>query len=976
MNMAKDRLHGRKTLAVTDFLDEFEKDDIRKDVNIVSLFQHFGVSLTKRGKSWMGKCPWHDDSTPSLSVDHDKGLYNCFGCGESGDIFTLTGKMKNLTFRESVEYLKDFTGTSIVKPADMNNLPNKKTPHLNLAASRPDDGEVNCIDQKNRDSSTGENIRRDAEPSTADAKEEAEDEKITPAAAGMSITAVSGYYHKRLFESSEALSYLKSRGLANTEILNRFNVGFADGSIMEKLSDAQKDSLKQQGIITDKGREHFKDCITVPIFDDAPAGQSAGMNNVVGIYGRSINPKTSVNHLYLKGKHRGVFNRKASKVYDEIILAESIIDAMSLISLGFENTQSIYGINGFTGEHLNILKDDRVKNVVLAFDSDEPGRNASLKLKEQLIFEGFAVKVVIPPDVPNMFPEHPDSKSKDWNEFLVTGCSLTPRTDLSKSIAETIKTAEIFIGKKEDRYFNVSKDHIGYIFTINGIEYRVTGAKEIFISNLRVNIKAQIPPAPFVKGGEADCDGLKYYDNLDLYSARSRSSYAGNMGKCFDIEPKRIEKDLITILEHLESERDRHLLTGSCIEKEVQLTQEKRELGLSFLKSHDMFTEIARDMDRLGYVGEELNKQLMYIAATSRKLDDPISVMVISESASGKSLLIDTVARLIPPDEVISVTSLSEQALNYMEDLSHKFVSLGEIVHSETIEHQIREMLSKKELSRLVTTKEGQSGRMVTKKVKIPAIVSLAMSGTRYDMNPENTSRCFVVNTDESREQTRRIHEEQRNRKYSLERDHEKKYLIPEIIRKHHAAQKLLKALTIVNPFGRYLDFPDSLMRTRRDNDRFIDLIACVCFLRQYQKEAMLDADVEYIECDIYDYEIAYRIMVSGVLSSSLLEIPRGAVELYDALRKLARDMSKKENIEPHEVSFTQREIREATGYGQTWLKIQLKQLVDYEYVLVARGGRARSKGYYRIRTDEEIESVNVSMIPTPEEINRKVKGI
>ena len=932
-----DRLKGRKTLQVTNFLDEFEKDDIKKDVDIVSLFNHFGVSLTKKGKSYMGSCPWHDDKTPSLSVDRDKGLYNCFGCGESGDIFTLTEKMKGLSFRESVTYLKEFAGTTPGKIADVNSSTNGDTPAENLAASRPRDEQTSNVEVKDTERSTGEETRRDAEPLTAETKKESTSDEVLPAAVTMNLTTIADYYHKRLFDNQKALDYLKQRGFANTKILTRFQIGIADGTIIEKLTDTQKQSLKQQGVITTKGREHFKNFITVPIYDDLDA--------VVGMYGRSINPKAKIPHLYLKGKHKSVFNHKASKVYNEIIVTESIIDALSLIQLGFENTQSIYGTNSFTDEYLNILKDDRVKTVICAFDSDEAGEKAAQKLKEKLVDEGFSVKVV--------FPE-----TKDWNEYLVSGGT-------QENITQIIETAEIFKSEDDDKNFKTEKDHLGHIFTINGIAYRVTGAKEIFISNLRVNIKAE------------DTDtGLKYYDNLDLYSARSRSTYSGNMGRTLDIEPNRIEKDLIIILEYLETERDRHLKSGTGKEQETELTPEERELGLSFLTNPDMFTEIVDDMNVLGYVGEDLNKQLMYIAATSRKLDNPISVMVVSESASGKSLLIDTVAKLIPSDEVISVTSLSEQALNYMEDLNHKFLSLGEIVHSEVVEHQIREMLSKKELSRLVTTKETQSGKLVTKMVKIPAVVSLAMSGTRYDMNPENTSRCFMVNADESREQTRRIHEQQWTKKYSVKRKNEKKELIPEIITKHHAAQKLLMPITIENPFGKYLDFPNTLMRTRRDNDRFVDLIACVCFLRQYQKEKKYDANNEpYIAFDLIDYEIAYRIMTSGVLSSSLLEIPRGSIELYEELRKLSQKRSKQEGIEPHEVSFTQRDIREATGFGQTWLKVHLKQLVDYEYVVISRGGKARSKGYYRIRSDEEIESINLSMIPTPEDLKQKLQS-
>jgi hypothetical protein len=121
---------------------------------------------------------------------------------------------------------------------------------------------------------------------------------------------------------------------------------------------------------------------------------------------------------------------------------------------------------------------------------------------------------------------------------------------------------------------------------------------------------------------------------------------------------------------------------------------------------------------------------------------------------------------------------------------------------------------------------------MVRKKV----IVSAVMSTTDHNINPENASRSFVVNTDESEEQTKAIHRAQR-KKYSPERYEEKEKLIPLIIKTHHAAQRLLEVKIIFNPFAELLDFPSTLMRARRDHERFIDLIVCVCFIRQFQKE-------------------------------------------------------------------------------------------------------------------------------------------
>ena len=121
-----DKLKGKKTLKVTNFLDNFEKDDIKRKIDIVTLFKSFGITLTKKGKSYTGLCPFHKDSNPSLSVDNNKGLYNCFGCGESGDHFSLVEKIKGYDFKMSLKYLKEFaktgTGRLDAATADANGL--------------------------------------------------------------------------------------------------------------------------------------------------------------------------------------------------------------------------------------------------------------------------------------------------------------------------------------------------------------------------------------------------------------------------------------------------------------------------------------------------------------------------------------------------------------------------------------------------------------------------------------------------------------------------------------------------------------------------------------------------------------------------------------------------------------------------------------------------------------------------------------
>jgi hypothetical protein len=386
-------------------------------------------------------------------------------------------------------------------------------------------------------------------------------------------------------------------------------------------------------------------------------------------------------------------------------------------------------------------------------------------------------------------------------------------------------------------------------------------------------------------------------------------------------------------------------------------------------------------MDLLGYVGEGINKKLLYLAASSRLLDDPLSVLVVSESSAGKSALIETVRSMMPDEAVVAMSSLSDQALHYLgeDGLLHKFLVMGEALHAPVVEQQIREMLSAHELCRLVTLKDPKTGEMESRTVRKRVIVAAALSSTDYTINPENVSRFFVVNADESEAQTQRIHRMQR-RKYSVERICERETKVPRILAAHHAAQRLLEKRRIVNPFAELLSFPTRQMRARRDHERFLDLIAAVCHLRQFQKSVKqmnlegASGGVEYIACDSIDYRIAHTIM-KAVLPATLGAFPRGAESLYEAVRELARVKAREEGLRADEVSLSQREVRESCALGQRWVKRYMRLLADYEYLQVV-GGRGRGSRYsYRLVRDEPLRGVDLSPIPSPEEVEEKLRN-
>jgi DNA primase len=862
----------------------------------------------------MGRCPWHEDSTPSLSVDQEKGFYNCFGCGESGDAFDLVMKEKGLDFPSAVKFLKgaDFSWLKSVP------TPPKKEPPKSVKAENK------------------ENIPEPLNSAEIPLKGAKQDSSETVSEA-VDLKAIASFYHKTLAKSQEARAYLESRGLTDKKLWSRFQIGYSDGSLLQVLSSTQQKELTERGLIRSSGKEFFHGCLVFPLLD--------ARGKVVSFYGRSIQAGAKPAHLYPPGPRRGLVNREALKVYrDQIILTESVIDALSLVQIGVENVVPLFGTSGFTKEHLEALQAERVQSVVLALDNDEPGRKASEKIADQLIKEGFSTSIISPP------------KKKDWNEEVLVGFT---REGFESLLAEA---GTLEPEKPKDTPI-LEKKGSRYLFTFGSLVYRLLGVKENFVSSLRVNIQAK-------KEGSED----RYIDNVDLFSARSRTSFASNLAYSFDLEKARVEKDLLTILEALEEERDKAF--NQTEEEEIILTDEEIQLGMDLLSSPDLFDRISQDTETLGYVGEDVNKRLLYIAASSRKLDDPISVIVLSESASGKSYLVDTIRKLIPAEDVLAMTSLSEQALNYLPEdgLMHKFLVMGEAVHGDIVEHQLREMLSAKELSRLVTTKDEKTGALTSRMVRKEVIVSAIMSSTNYDINAENASRSFVINTDESAEQTRSIHRVQR-KKYSLERYRAKEDNIPRIIHQHHCAQRLLEKRVIVNPFADLLDFPSSMMRARRDHERFMDLIACVCFLRQFQKEDQEEGGLAYIACDLEDYRVAHDLM-QAILPSTLTNFPKAAMGLYEQLREILHQKAKTDELEVEKVSVTQREIREATGLSQMFVKRNMKILCDYEYLIGSGSGARGSKRSYRLFKDEELALIDLSVIPSPEEMREKLENV
>lgn len=719
------------------------------------------------------------------------------------------------------------------------------------------------------------------------------------------LAAVAQYYERTLASSAEAKAFLEQEGLVDWRVLSRLGCGYSDGTLCASLSRSQREALSNAGVLLEDGREALAGSLVFPLKD--------GEGQVCGFYGCKADGGKDV---HLPGTGEGLVNREAIPLWrEEIILTKSVIDILRFLSLGIERVIPCHGTAGVTGAHLKAFRDASVKKIILGFNDPSLG--------ERLKNEGFSV-AVLPDDAP-------------VSEAIRSGAS---REELELVIRE----AHIRVPSRLETLWQWNEKGSFWELWRDGRHYKAMGSTKRLGSSLRLSVRIER-------------EGMRFLDHVDLYSARSRQSFREQSAAALGVEGALVEQDLLSLLDQLETIAEETDENGSDA---PPLSAEDRENGLSLLESPTLFEDIIRDMEEIGHVGEDENKLLVYLAASSRKTASPVSVVVSSASAAGKSFLIDTVRRLMPSEDVINLTSLSDQALNYMGEgtLLHKLLILGEAVHNEVVEHQIREMLSSRCLSRMVVTKDERTGKLTSSLVKQDAIVSLMMSTTRVSMNAENASRYLLVHADESDEQTKRIHDKQ-NSAYSFDAMRRAAKTIPEIIRRHHAAQRLLERVTIVNPYAGEREFPYRLMRSRRDNKQLQDLVAAVCFLRQFQKERKNRDGIVFIECDRVDVDIAWGLFRNTVLKANLLELPESLVRLYEDIRVLCRLIADESGISILEATFDQRQLRRRVTYlGAESVKKYLRFLVSLDYIAVSgrtlRGKRSR----YELIADESLESL------------------
>lgn len=317
-------------------------DEIKSRCNIVDVVGRV-VPLKKAGSNYKGRCPFHNEKTPSFVVSETKQIFTCFGCGATGDVISFVQQYHQLDFMQAIEKLADEYGITIQKGF-----------------------------HKNEDKDAAYTINREA----AKFFYRAFRERVNP-----------GY------------EYMKGRGI-EPEILNKFGIGYADekwDSLFRHLTAMgyPKEKLVELGLISQsKGKyyDKFRDRVMFPIMNTN--------GKIIGFGGRVLGDGTP---KYLNSQESSVFQKK-NNLYglnitrqeihkeDQAILVEGYMDVISLYQNGVRNVSASLG-TALTENQARLLK-RYTDNVVLSYDADQAGVNAALRGLDILHREKIKVRVL------------------------------------------------------------------------------------------------------------------------------------------------------------------------------------------------------------------------------------------------------------------------------------------------------------------------------------------------------------------------------------------------------------------------------------------------------------------------------------------------------------------------------------------------------------------------------------------------------
>jgi DNA primase len=739
---------------------------------------------------------------------------------------------------------------------------------------------------------------------------------------------------------------MKEKDLSETMKQFQLNVNKSQQAkqyLLSRSLDCQKLEVGYNG----DSYKDLKHCIVFPLKDKS--------NNIVSLYGRSIYNNTDQKHFYQTSR-KGLYPGYPKPQTKTLILTEAIIDAATLLQIPVISDQysvlSAYGTNGLTGEHLKAIKElKQLKEIVFAFDSDAPGQAAVIKYSSELRLseENLQIsKIELPcKDVNETLIGHNEAI---FNHLLEKRIFLfsTEKTKTMESSTEnknlqdnpvtpdstTNAAAQPMAAVKAFNQLNTdSKEQ--YFFHTPQVSITLFGGVSLqYLDRLRVTL--------YIKRNPHLSPVYGIRQTIDLYHHDALEKFVRQASEKTQVSTSHIMESLCTLTEQLEGYRVSEVekkKAVSCKPLKKVLTQQENALALKNLQGTDLMQWTMEGLMGTGIIGERENIMILFYSMVSRLLESPVSVIILSGSGSGKSYLLERVAKCFPGDEIIENTHLTDNSLYYFrsDELKHKIMIIEDMDGAQNVEYAIRELISKKYITKTAVHKDNK-GNLHTEQYRVEGPVAFFGCTTRESLYDDNANRIIPIYLNSGKDQDQKIMQyHKRTKTGEIDIGGEQ-----QIRKQLQDMQQLLKHYPVINPYATLIDLPQYVLKPRRALGIVFSFIEAITLYHQYQPCQAENKAKGFLQVTPDHIQMGFELLKEPLFRKSD-ELSGEVRNFLDRIRLFLKTEARQ--------SFFGSDIRLPLKLHPRTLRNYLYELRQFGYIKISGGDKYR-RGYEYELTD------------------------
>lgn len=431
-----------------------------------------------------------------------------------------------------------------------------------------------------------------------------------------------------------------------------------------------------------------------------------------------------------------------------------------------------------------------------------------------------------------------------------------------------------------------------------------------------------------------------YRTTLDLYNDTQSQKLVRTLCEKWELKLVDVSGIISTLTKELEDYRLQELrFIGKQKIQNFAINEEEKKQALQFLKNKNLLSELIKNLNMTGILGEDENAVILFLALASYKFINPFSVLCLAKSGIGKSYILQKLSECMPQGSYSFHTKISANALYYFDSnmIQDKALLIEDL---EWTTQMLQPLATLQTQGRLVNTRATKDKDGMLHSTTFEVVANLCLIACAYsDKNFEEISLPFLcVHLNHSHTQDLAIMDYQKKCKAGLIKTEE-----------IYKTQQLLKCViaslqntSIINPFATLINLPDEVAYPRKSLLLLLNFIEVITYFFQYQREQLVNKDTGeiFIKTHPQDIELAFKFLKNNLFRRAD-ELSTSARGFYHWLTKFLEEAKTQQ--------FTALDIRKTKTIHPRTLNRYLQELKLFSYIQVVGGNKNREGFIYKL---------------------------